>query len=156
MRTEVGIEQASYYSTEPLRETLLSLQDFEYIGADGMRLTAGAVNANSGVMHYFDSRDQRLGVEHVMASGALPRPHTVIAAEPLTLAKAMVAGRADEVSAAGGQGRGQAAAVRRMAGEAPPCREWHRRRQTLRKRTSRYAAPGSPAPALPRASCPQC
>jgi NTE family protein len=71
-RAEVGVEQAAYYSTEPLRETLLSLVDFEHIGDDGMRLTVGAVNANSGAMHYFDSRDRRLGVEHVMASGALP------------------------------------------------------------------------------------
>ncbi|MBC7942418.1 MAG: patatin-like phospholipase family protein [Chitinophagaceae bacterium] len=72
VRAEVGVEQASYYSTEPLRETLHSLVDFEHIGNDGMRLTVGAVNANSGAMHYFDSRDRRLSVEHVMASGALP------------------------------------------------------------------------------------
>jgi NTE family protein len=35
-------------------------------------MTVGAVNANQGTMRYFDSRDQRLCVEHVMASGALP------------------------------------------------------------------------------------
>ncbi|MBX9715390.1 MAG: patatin-like phospholipase family protein [Burkholderiaceae bacterium] len=72
VRAEVGVEQASYYSTEPLRETLLSLVDFAHIGAGGIRLTVGAVNANSGAMHYFDSRDQSLGVDHIMASGALP------------------------------------------------------------------------------------
>ena len=72
VRADVGVEQASYYNTEPLRATLESLVDFEHIGDDAMRLTVGAVNANSGTMHYFDSRDRRLGVDHVMASGALP------------------------------------------------------------------------------------
>jgi NTE family protein len=72
VRADVGIEQAAYYSTEPLRETLLALVDFAHLGDGGTRMTVGAVNANSGAMHYFDSRRQRLGVEHVMASGALP------------------------------------------------------------------------------------
>ena len=35
-------------------------------------MTVGAVNACTGQMRYFDSRDGPLGVEHVMASGALP------------------------------------------------------------------------------------
>jgi NTE family protein len=69
---EVGVEQAAYYRTEALRDTLLSLVDFERIAAAGMRLTVGAVDATAGVMRYFDSRSERLGVEHVMASGALP------------------------------------------------------------------------------------
>ncbi|WP_298826678.1 patatin-like phospholipase family protein [uncultured Piscinibacter sp.] len=68
----LGVDQAAYYSTEPLRQTLLSLVDFARVGADGMRLTVGAVHATAGTMRYFDSRQQRLGVEHVMASGALP------------------------------------------------------------------------------------
>jgi NTE family protein len=72
VRADVGIEHASYYSTEPLRDTLSSLVDFAHIGDSGMRMTVGAVNANQGTMRYFDSRDQRLCVEHVMASGALP------------------------------------------------------------------------------------
>jgi NTE family protein len=72
VRAEVGVEQASYYCTEPLRQTLLSLVDFAHIGDGGTRLTVGAVNANTAAMHYFDSRDRRLGVDHVMASGSLP------------------------------------------------------------------------------------
>jgi NTE family protein len=72
LRADVGVEQASCYSTEPLRQTLQSLVDFAHIGDGGPRLTVGAVNANTGAMHYFDSRDRRLGLDHVMASGSLP------------------------------------------------------------------------------------
>ena len=68
----VGVEQASYYSTEPLRETLAALVDWDYLCDCKTRLTVGAVNACSGTMRYFDSRDEPLGVDHVMASGALP------------------------------------------------------------------------------------
>ena len=71
-RAKVGVEQAAYYSTEPLRKTLGELVDFSSLQAGPTRLTVGAVNACSGAMRYFDSRDETLGVEHVMASGALP------------------------------------------------------------------------------------
>jgi NTE family protein len=72
IRTEVGIDRASYYSTAPLRNTLLELLDFDYLNAKHTRLTVGAVNARTGEMKYFDSRQIPLGPEHVMASGALP------------------------------------------------------------------------------------
>jgi NTE family protein len=68
----VGIERAAYYSTEPLRRTLSELIDLEYLCECHTRLTVGAVNAGSGAMHYFDTRKEPLGVEHIMASGALP------------------------------------------------------------------------------------
>jgi len=68
----LGVEQAAYYSTAPLRETLLSLVDFEYLCQCRTRMTVGAVNAISGEMRYFDTSKERLGAEHVMASGALP------------------------------------------------------------------------------------
>ena len=68
----VGIESAAYYSTAPLRETLAGLVDFNHLGQCQTRLTVGAVNACSGQMRYFDSRDQTLTADHVMASGALP------------------------------------------------------------------------------------
>ncbi|HTV85967.1 MAG TPA: patatin-like phospholipase family protein [Dyella sp.] len=70
----LGVEKAAYYSTTPLRETLLELVDFEQLGAgDGgpTRLTVGAVNVRTGQMRYFDSRREVLGVDHVLASGAL-------------------------------------------------------------------------------------
>ena len=69
---EIGIEKASYYSTAPLRETLAELVDFDYLCECRTRLTVGAVNAASGEMRYFDSRDEPLGVDHIVASGALP------------------------------------------------------------------------------------
>jgi NTE family protein len=35
-------------------------------------LTVGAVNVRTGKMHYFDSRNQPITLDHVLASGALP------------------------------------------------------------------------------------
>ena len=72
VQTKVGIDRASFYSTDPLKSTLLELLDFDYVNAKHMRLTVGAVNARTGDMRYFDSREMVLGTEHVMASGALP------------------------------------------------------------------------------------
>jgi NTE family protein len=72
LQAAVGVEQASYYSTRPLRETLTRLVDFDLLHSKGTRLSVGAVNVCNGEMRYFDSRDEALGVEHVMASGALP------------------------------------------------------------------------------------
>jgi NTE family protein len=71
-QARVGIDSAAYYSTEPLKETLQQLVDFDLINKGKGRLTVGAVNALSGEMRYFDSSTQPLRVEHVMASGALP------------------------------------------------------------------------------------
>jgi NTE family protein len=68
----VGVEHAAFYSTQPLHDTLVALIDFDYINAKKTRLTLGAVSVVSGEMSYFDSRDQPLGLQHVMASGALP------------------------------------------------------------------------------------
>ena len=71
-RASVGVEQAAYYSTEPLRRTLGELVDFDSLRRSATRLTVGAVNASSGTMRYFDSAKETIAVEHVMASGALP------------------------------------------------------------------------------------
>ncbi|MBO0758582.1 MAG: patatin-like phospholipase family protein [Bradyrhizobiaceae bacterium] len=72
IRAPLGVEQAAWYSTEPLKVTLLELVDFASIRTYGTRLTVGAVNVCSGEMRYFDSRYEQIGLEHVMASGALP------------------------------------------------------------------------------------
>lgn len=68
----LGPDAAGYYSTAPLKETLEPLVDFERIARGGIRLTVGAANVRTGEMRYFDSRDERLDIRHVMASGALP------------------------------------------------------------------------------------
>jgi NTE family protein len=80
----LGIERAAFYSTEPLRATLAELVDFDYLNHKHMRLTVGAVNARTGRMRYFDCRDSRVGIDHVMASGALPPgfPAVCIEGEP--------------------------------------------------------------------------
>jgi NTE family protein len=68
----LGPERAGYYSTAPLRETLLDLVDFSLVNRCSPRLTVGAAHLRTSQMRYFDSRDADLGVEHIMASGALP------------------------------------------------------------------------------------
>lgn len=68
----LGVERASYYSTEPLGKTLRGLIDLDRLNAIAPRLTVGAVNVRTGAMRYFDSREEQLGIDHVLASGALP------------------------------------------------------------------------------------
>jgi NTE family protein len=68
----VGIEGAAYYTTAPLRETLAELVDLDRLNCKQPRLTVGAVNVRNGEMRYFDTRQETLSLEHVMASGALP------------------------------------------------------------------------------------
>ena len=63
---------AAYYGTDPLKSTLAELIDVEQLNSGEMRATVGAVNVGTGEMRYFDSRDMRLAIPHVMASGALP------------------------------------------------------------------------------------
>jgi NTE family protein len=70
--TRVGLEAASWYTTAPLHASLGELIDIEVLADPATRFTVGAVNVRSGRMRYFDSRDERLGLDHVMASGALP------------------------------------------------------------------------------------
>ena len=62
----------SYYDTAPLKETLENLINFGILNSSGPRLSVGAVNIRTGNFAYFDSRKQRIGVEHIMASSALP------------------------------------------------------------------------------------
>ncbi|MGD9656269.1 MAG: patatin-like phospholipase family protein, partial [Methylocystis sp.] len=62
----------SYYDTQPLRETLLELVDFDLINSRRTRFSVGAVNVRTGNFLYFDNHDMIVGPEHVMASGALP------------------------------------------------------------------------------------
>ncbi|BEP69418.1 patatin-like phospholipase family protein [Variovorax sp. V35] len=62
----------SYYDTSPLKATLERLIDFDRINACEARFSVGAVNVRTGNSVYFDNTRQRIGSEHIMASGALP------------------------------------------------------------------------------------
>jgi NTE family protein len=62
----------SIYDTSPLRETLEELVDFVLINRKAVRLSVGSVDVHTGNSVYFDSLRQRIGPEHIMASGALP------------------------------------------------------------------------------------
>jgi len=68
----LGPESAGYYSVDPLRRTLESLVDVDQLNTAAPRLTVGASNVRNSQMQYFDSREMRLGLDHILASGALP------------------------------------------------------------------------------------
>ena len=70
--TPLGREHAAFYTTQPLRETLHTLVDFDYLNTRNVRLTVGAVHIEQARMHYFTNRDEPLSVDHVMASAAFP------------------------------------------------------------------------------------
>src|SRR6516164_2567836 len=68
----LGADRAGFYSTAALRETLAELVDFSIINKRTPRLAVGAANVQTGMMHYFDSRQSEITTEQIMASGALP------------------------------------------------------------------------------------
>lgn len=72
--TPLGVERASWYDTDPLRQTLSELLAPEGLSNPTARLSVGAVSVGSGRMRYFDSRDEPGGLDlrHILASGALP------------------------------------------------------------------------------------
>jgi NTE family protein len=72
LHAPMGAEHAAFYSTDALADTLAELVDFSALNQGCPRVTVGAANVGSGVMHYFDSRTTGLTVKHIMASGALP------------------------------------------------------------------------------------
>jgi NTE family protein len=65
-------DAVSFYDTRPLKATLEELVDFKLINDGPVRLSLGSTHLRSGRSVYFDSRDMRIGPEHVLASGALP------------------------------------------------------------------------------------
>jgi NTE family protein len=80
MRTD----SPAYYDSAPLIETLDELIDFDLIHDGPVRLSVGAVSVKTGNFDYFDNRKQRLGPEHIAASGALPPglPAILVDGEP--------------------------------------------------------------------------
>ena len=70
---QVPPETASYYDTSQLVASLEKLVDFKRINRPGgVRLCVNAMQVTSGLLVNFDSARQKLCVEHIMASGALP------------------------------------------------------------------------------------
>ncbi len=66
------ITEASFYDTSALKATLEQFVDFDYLNKKHTRLTVCAVDVEDGQVALFDSEQQRIGPEHIMASGALP------------------------------------------------------------------------------------
>ena len=62
----------SWYDTNALRGTLERLVDFDRINHGPTRLSVGAVNVRTGNFAYFDTTKDKIRVDHIMASGALP------------------------------------------------------------------------------------
>ena len=62
----------SYYDTSELRRTLRRLIDFDRLNSGEIRLSVGAVSVETGDNVFFDTNLERLTVDHIMASGALP------------------------------------------------------------------------------------
>ena len=69
----------SWYDNHALRGTLERLVDFDRINHGAIRLSVGAVNVRTGNFAYFDTRDVKIRVDHVMASGALPPAFPAVA-----------------------------------------------------------------------------
>jgi NTE family protein len=72
LQMPLGVEQAAYYSTAPLKRTLSELIDIALIKRGRPRLTVGAAHVKTSQMHYFDNRKIEISLEHILASGALP------------------------------------------------------------------------------------
>jgi NTE family protein len=69
----VDPEQASFYSTDELGDTLNRLIDFDYLNEPGgIRLTINALKVTCGSLRSFDNRQLNINADHVRASGALP------------------------------------------------------------------------------------
>jgi NTE family protein len=68
-----GTAQAtSFYDSSELHATLKRLIDFGRLNSGEVRLSMGAVEVATGNNRFFDTHHERLEVEHIMASGALP------------------------------------------------------------------------------------
>lgn len=65
-------DATSLYDTSELKNTLNRLIDWDILNNQERRLSLGAVNVRTGNFRYFDTAIERIGPEHIMASGALP------------------------------------------------------------------------------------
>jgi len=70
----------SLYDPTPLKKTLAQHVDFERLASREIQLILTAVNVETGELEVFDSAEQRITVEHILASSSFPPglPWTII------------------------------------------------------------------------------
>jgi len=62
----------SFYDVSPVRTTLKEVVDFDHLNSGATRLSVGTVNIRAGNFLYFDTTTHKIGLDHILASGALP------------------------------------------------------------------------------------
>jgi NTE family protein len=67
-----SVDTLSFYDVSPVRATLHRLVDFDLLNSGQTRLSVGTVNVGSGNFLYFDTTTHKIGLDHILASGALP------------------------------------------------------------------------------------
>lgn len=72
IHTQVPLQDAGFYDTSELKDTLNTYVDFDYLNQGHVRISICAVDIDDGQGVVFDSRKQIITPEHIMASGALP------------------------------------------------------------------------------------
>ena len=63
----------SLYDTAPARQLLEKYVDLAALRTSPVRLLLSAVNVETGELEVFDSRSDDITMEHILASGSLPR-----------------------------------------------------------------------------------
>ncbi|MGO9681215.1 MAG: patatin-like phospholipase family protein, partial [Beijerinckiaceae bacterium] len=66
--TRVGIERAATYLTDPLKKFLPTLVDLDLINSGSTRFTLGLTTVETGQIRYFDSKREKIALEHVLGS----------------------------------------------------------------------------------------
>ena len=70
--TPVGIEQAAMYLVEPLKKVLPTLVDFDLLNSGSPRFTVGLTAVETGAICYFDSKQDKIALDHILGSSAVP------------------------------------------------------------------------------------
>ena len=71
-RARVGVEQAAMYLVDPLKKLLPAVVDFDLINVGKTRFTLGLTTVQTGQMRYFDTKQDKIGLEHALGSSAIP------------------------------------------------------------------------------------
>ena len=72
LEASVGTELAAMYLVGPLKKLLPRLVDFSLINAGPTRFTLGLTTVRTGQIRYFDSKQDVIGLDHVLGSSAIP------------------------------------------------------------------------------------